>query len=107
MSDLVVVSIVIAIAVIVALFLFRTRLGRFAIKAGPGGVEADLTTQIASEERQASHSEKSTPSTGSVVISGNIQRGVGNAIDVSRGNVDLRRNIQEGNNQSIKVEQGE
>lgn len=98
MSDTVLIVLIITIAVIVVLWIFRKQVSRFFIKASKEGVEADLTTrEPASETKPASEARPG------VTISGNKQIGKKNTIDVGQSDVAVEDNLQLGEGQQIKV----
>ena len=45
MSDMVLITLIVAVAVIILLFMFRRRLSHFGIKANKEGIEAELETR--------------------------------------------------------------
>lgn len=100
MSDTVLIVLIVTIAVIVVLLIFRKQVSRFFIKASKEGVEADLTTR---EPVPAATSTTSSETRPSVVISGNKQIGKEQEIDVGRADVAVKDNLQLGEGQEIKV----
>ncbi len=101
MNDTVLIVLIISIAVIVVLYMFRRQLSNFAIKATKGGVEAQLSTHQPDAPDQPPPDPPPSPG---VVISGNIQRGRDHKIQVRRDNVQVRENLQEGRGQEISAD---
>lgn len=98
MSDTVLIVLIITIAVIVVLWIFRKQVSRFFIKAGKEGLEADLTTREPSSGAPANSGGRP-----GVVISGNKQLGKKNTIDVAQPDVAIEDNLQVGEEQQINV----
>ena len=97
MSDTVLTVLIVAIAIIVVLFMFRERLRNFIFKANKDGVEANLETN---QQDKTLGNQGRQPS---VNISGNRQIGKGNRIDVGRSNVNVEKNLQKGDDEEIVV----
>ena len=96
MSETVWIVLIIAIAVIVVLFMFRGALARFFLKASQDGFEAELETR--EQELTGSQAGQSTASTN---ISSNWQIGRENKIDVGQADTNVSDNLQIGSEQDI------
>jgi hypothetical protein len=97
MSDSVLMVLIVAVAVVVGLFMFRRQLSRFFLKANRKGLAARLETR--------------DPGTmvrelDSVTISGNQQIGTKNTIETERSNVNVTDNLQLGERQTIAARPG-
>lgn len=99
MSDSVLIVLIVALAVIVVLYMFRRQLGNFAFRANRQGLEAQLSTRQPDAPEEAA---APAPSPG-VVISGSVQRGRGHKIQVSRDNVQVRDTLQQGQGHEISA----
>lgn len=85
MSDQVIIVLIIALAVVIVLVVFRKRLSRFVFKTK--GINASLETQR---------------STG-VIISKTSQKGKGHEINVERDNVNISDHKQNGEDHTLSV----
>lgn len=94
MSDTVLVVLIIAVAIVIVLLVFREQLSRFIFKANKEGIEAQLDTR---QEQDAAKPRRQA----GVTISKNKQFGKGNVIDVGRNDVDVEDNTQLGEDQKI------
>ncbi len=101
MSDAVLITLVIAAAVIVVLFLFRDQLKAFIFKANREGVEAQLHTYEPQQDKPSQMAD-AAPNP-DVVISGNELMGTGNEIDVGRSSVQIDKNVLSGDEGKIRV----
>jgi hypothetical protein len=97
-------ALLIVIAVLVILFMYRNRITYFLFKAGKEGgaleFKAGKPAQPASAQTAAI---TASPSPKSVVISGSQQKGEANVIDVGRSDVEVSDAVQEGKKQKIVV----
>ena len=98
MSETVQIVLIISVAVIVVLIIFRERLSRFMLKAGKDGLETELETQKKAQKPTAHRK-------GDLSITGNKQVGRGNIIDVERSDSNVDNNLQLGDNQRITAHQ--
>jgi len=103
MSDTVWIVLIVAIVILIVLYLFRSRLSRFVVKASKGGIEADLQTRDSSQASEVAGSASDKQA--SVNISGNRQIGRRNVIEVGRGNINIAGNTQLGEDQKITTSQ--
>jgi len=94
MSDTGLIVLIIAVAVVVVLYIFRNQLSRFFIKANQEGITAELETR--------EPSAKSTEKAG-VRISRSRQFGKGNILEVQRDDVVIEDPLQVGKVQKISV----
>lgn len=101
MSNSAQIAMIVAVAVVIVLYLFRRQLSKFMLKFTKDGLETELTTHTpdAPKPALASPPAASRP----VVIKGNIQEGADHVIDVRRGDVEVIENLQEGDRQEISV----
>ena len=90
MSDT--VLIVLIIAIVVVLYMFRRQLKSFFIKADKSGIKAKLETR---------ESDTTVGRGADVNISGSRQIGKGNVIEVGRSNVNVEDTTQLGQDQKI------
>jgi hypothetical protein len=88
MNETVQMALIVAIAVVIVMVIFRQRLSSFLFKATRKGVEAKLHAGSTSD---------------GINISGNVQKGQRQVIDVSRNNVNVEKNVQLGKDQTIIV----
>jgi hypothetical protein len=98
MNDTVWIVLIVALAVVVVLFIFRSSLSSFFLKANKEGLEAKLQTH-----EPADNQANPAPSSSGVTISGNRQLGDRNKIVVERDQVNVRDNVQTGRRQEIEV----
>ncbi len=91
MSDTVLIALIIAMAVVIVLIVFRNRLSNFGLKIGKR-----LDTKLETHSQSAG-----------VSISKSSQIGTGHEMKVSRDNVDISEVEQVGNGHKIHVEQEE
>lgn len=98
MSDTVLIVLIIAVAVIVVLWMFRSSLSRFFIKANKEGMEAELQTHDNHEQTEGIPGERPD-----VNVESNWQVGRGNKIYVSSKEADVSDNRQLGEDQGITV----
>ena len=96
MSETVWIVLIIAIAVIVVLFMFRGALARFFLKASQDGFEAELETR-----EQGPTGSQAGQSSAGTNISGNWQVGRQNKIDVGQPDTNVSDNLQLGREQDI------
>lgn len=89
------IALIIAVAVIIVLYMFRRDLRKFFLKAGSDGVEAGIETR----ESQTANSGASH----SVNISGNKQIGTDQKISIQQSDVNISDNVQAGHKQKIEV----
>jgi hypothetical protein len=94
MNDTVLTVLIVAVAVIVVLFMFRRQLSRFFLRADKKGLEARLETHNPGAIAKRSDS---------ITIKGNQQVGADNAIAIERSNVNMADNLQLGERQRITV----
>ena len=92
------IALIIAVAVVVVLFMFRRDIRKFFVKASRDGVEAGLETRDPNQNTP----EVADRSYG-VNIKGNTQAGSGNKISVAQSDVNVEDNAQVGRDQSIEV----
>ena len=92
MSDTVLTVLIVALAVVVVLYLFRGQLRRFLFKANREGIEAELTTR-AEAGRQGRQD--------GINISRSKQIGKGNVIEIGRRDVNVEDALQLGEDQKI------
>jgi hypothetical protein len=95
MSDPVLITLIVAIAVIVVLILFRRQLSDFLFKANKEGVEAHLKTHDP-QDSQSAHSH-------GVQIRRNRLVGRDNEIEVQQEDVGVDENLVLGKEQKIQV----
>ena len=116
MSDTAIIVLIVAAAVIVALFIFRRQLSKFIFKASREGLEAELTTHPPEGARApedarppetvpapAPAAPAAAPQQPTVSLRGNVQQGADHVIDVRRDGVEVVENLQEGEGQEISV----
>ena len=94
MSDTVSVTVIIAVTILLALFIFRNRLTRFffRIKELQAQLEADLPTTTTSSSYKR------------VVVSGNRQTGVDNMIAITDVEGEVTANRQTGSANTMRVD---
>lgn len=98
MDNSVWIVLIVAVAVIVVLYMFRGALSKFFLKANRNGVEAGLETR-----EMPSSGMPDTNSPHKVNISGNKQIGAEQKINVAQSDVNVSDNLQAGRKQSIDV----
>jgi hypothetical protein len=98
MSDAVQIVLVIAVAILVVLLIFRKQLSNFQFKGGKNGVEMQLKTH---KEAKSTTSLQSDGRSGGVSVSRNKLWGRKNKIDIRSGS----RNISADDNQMLGEEQ--
>jgi hypothetical protein len=101
MSDTVLTVLIVAVAVVVILFMFRRQLSAFIFRANKEGVEAHLETRDTTAQDQTSGSAGRTHS---VNISDNRQIGRDQEISVGRADTNVSDNLQLGEEQKIRVD---
>ena len=101
MSDTVLVVLIITVAVVIVLYVFRNQLSRFFIKANQEGIEAELQTRDSSSAGGGAGG--STGKSAGVNISRNVQAGKGNVIEVGRSNANVSENKQLGEENVIRA----
>lgn len=95
------IALIVAVAVIVVLFMFRRNIRKFFVKASRNGIEAGLETRDPSQSPPPAEIAPVHPY--GVNIKGNTQAGSGNKISVGQSNVNVEDNTQVGRDQSIEV----
>ena len=95
------IVLIVAVAIIVVLFMFRRDIRKFFVKASRDGVEAGLETRDPGQSPPPVATPPGHPR--SVNIKGNTQAGSGNKISVAQPNVNVEDNKQLGRDQSIEV----
>lgn len=98
MSDTVLIVLIVVAAVIVVLWMFRSSLSRFFIKANKEGMEAELQTHDNHEQNEGTPGERPD-----VNVRSNWQVGRGNKIRVSGKEADVSDNRQLGEDQDITI----
>jgi hypothetical protein len=93
MSDTVIVTAIIAAAILGALFIFRKRLTKFLIRFK--GIDAQLT---------AAPLTKATNTSKGLSVSGNKQVGMRNIIDIQKTQGDVSDNTQKGADNQLRVD---
>ncbi|MBE2197835.1 MAG: hypothetical protein IAE79_04435 [Anaerolinea sp.] len=100
MNDTVLIVLIIAVVVVVVLWMFRSTLSRFFIKANREGVEAELqTNDIIEQNEEAGAAAKPAD----VNVRGNWQIGRGNKLRVEGEEANVSDNRQVGEDQDITV----
>lgn len=89
MSDTVLITLIIAIAVVIILFIFRDKLSAFNLTANKRGLKGNL---------------KNYPPPSGVTVSGNVQQGDNHEINVGRDDATVIDNIQDGRENTISVQ---
>lgn len=100
MSDNVQIILIISVALIIVLFIFRRQLSDFRFKGGKDGVDMQLKTKKTETNSSANQSEKMSSGTS---ISGNKLWGRKNKIDVQANNASVDDNQLIGEEQEISV----
>ncbi len=102
MSNTAQIALIVAVAVVIVLYLFRRQLAEFMLKFNKDGLETKLTTR---EPATPKPIPPATPAPASrpIVIKGNVQEGADHVIDVRRGGVEVIENLQDGDHQEIVV----
>ena len=97
------ITLTLAVAILIALFLVRKRVVFLGVKAS--GMEAEMKMAEPSAETGEKLPSINTPRTQEpgVEIVGNRQIGSQNTISVERSDVVVRDNLQDGSRQTIKV----
>jgi hypothetical protein len=103
MSDNVLIVLIITVAIIIVLFIFRDRLRKFSIKGGKDSVEANLETYKEKQTPTTKEINGKTEHAYGVNISGNKQIGKEHEIVVTKSNVNVSDNLQLGENDQIEV----
>lgn len=101
MDNAIWIVLIVAVAVIVVLFMFRRDIRKFFLKASRDGVEAGLETRDPGQVFPPGGVP--TGRAPGVTIKGNKQIGTKNEISVSRSSVNVEDNTQLGRDQSIEV----
>lgn len=101
MSDQVLTVLIVTVAVLVVLYLFRRQLRRFVFKVNEGGIHAELETHDPTRASDGPRQPAMPSKGGSVNIIRNRQIGKGNVIEVGRDNVNVDDNTQLGQDQKI------
>ena len=96
MSDSVLVTLIITIAFVVVLYIFRDQLKSFFIKVTRRGIQAELTTH----PPDAQPALNQPPPRPGVEISGNVMKGQRHTIKASR-DASVRENLMEGRDHEI------
>lgn len=99
MSETVQIILIVAIALIIVLFIFRRQLSNFRFKGGKDGVDMQLKTHKNSTESAKTTSSGNKPA--SINISGNKLWGRKNKIDVQTNNTSVNDNSVIGDEQEI------
>ncbi len=97
MNDTVWIALIIALAVIVVLWMFRPVLSRFFLKVGKEGVEADLETRERSSQQPTTFRRFLTN------VSRNWQIGRGNKVRIEQSGTNFEGNVQAGEEQEYEV----
>lgn len=98
------VAVLIVVAVLIILWIYRDRLKLFVFKINREGVSTELEAHKPASPLRAKSAAPEPRS--SVEISGNQQKGTGNQINVGRGDTRVRDNTQTGKDNKIDVKPG-
>ena len=97
MNDTVWIALIVALAVIVVLWMFRPMLSRFFLKVGKEGVEADLETRERQSQQPGGFRRFLTN------VSRNWQIGRGNKMTITGSGTNFEGNAQVGKEQELNV----
>ncbi len=101
MSNTAQIALIVTVAVVIVLYIFRRQLAEFMLKFNKDGLETKLTTHAPDAPKPAPAAP--APASRPVVIKGNVQEGADHVIDVRRGDVEVIENLQDGDRQEIVV----
>ncbi len=104
MSNTAQIALIVTVAVVIVLYIFRRQLAEFMLKFNKDGLETKLTTHAPDAPKPAPATPAApAPASRPVVIKGNVQEGADHVIDVRRGDVEVIENLQDGDRQEIVV----
>ncbi len=88
MTDTVWITLIIAVALVIILIVFRDKLSKFSLKAK--GLDTKMETHA-------------PPSSSGINVSSNVMEGKKQGIETSGGNINVKNNIMKGEEQKIKA----
>lgn len=107
MDSTILIVLIIAVAVVVVLCIFRDKLRTFSLTANKEGIKADLETQPTNIPPTNPVGSSQPPKPPGVTIRGNTQIGTDNKIHVGQNSIDVSDNLQYGQKQTIEVQSEE